>query len=147
MQELTFMAPVQAWLAAAWGAFHGAEQNLRGQQDLHFGCKKNRVTTNGSNMPFNANSIIYGSKAVWDLSQWEGQEIVFTQGMASKTNFNAATFIVCDLSTNASSVSAEIIKWKLIGLINYFNQSKNTKYKHFQLLMWGFAAFVCLISL
>lgn len=39
MQELTFMAPVQAWLAVAWGAFHRPEQNLRGQQDLRFGCK------------------------------------------------------------------------------------------------------------
>lgn len=59
------MAPVQAWLALAWGAFRRAEQNLRGQQDLHFGCKKKkRVTTNGSNMPFNTNSVIYGSKAV-----------------------------------------------------------------------------------
>lgn len=57
------MAPVQAWLAAAWGAFRRPEQNLRGQQDLHFGCKKG-VTTNGSDMPFNTNSIIYGSKAM-----------------------------------------------------------------------------------
>lgn len=61
------MAPVQAWLAVAWGAFRRPEQNLRGQQDLHFGCKKKKkggVTTNGSNMPFNTNSIIYGSKAM-----------------------------------------------------------------------------------
>lgn len=74
------MAPVQAQLAAAWGAFHRPEQNLRGQQDLHLGCKK-RVIANGSNMPFNPNGIIYGSQAVWDLSLWEGQEKnVFTQG-------------------------------------------------------------------
>lgn len=44
--ELTFMAPVQARLAAAWGAFHRPEQNLRGQQDLHLGCKKG-VIANG----------------------------------------------------------------------------------------------------
>lgn len=78
--ELTFMAPVQARLAAAWGAFHRPEQNLRGQQDLHLGCKKG-VIANGSNMPFNTNGIIYGSQAVWDLSLWEGQQKnVFTQG-------------------------------------------------------------------
>lgn len=58
MPELTFMAPVQAWLAAAWGAFHRPEQNLRGQKDLHLGCKKG-VNTNGSNIPFNINFIIY----------------------------------------------------------------------------------------
>lgn len=67
------MAPVQAQLAAAWGAFHRPEQNLRGQQDLHLGCKKG-VIANGSNMPFNTNGIIYGSQAVWIYLCEKGRE-------------------------------------------------------------------------
>lgn len=38
----------------------GPEQNLRGQQDLHSGCKMG-VIANGSNMSFIPNSVIYGS--------------------------------------------------------------------------------------
>lgn len=48
-------------LGGPGGAFHRPEQNLRGQQDLHSGCKMG-VIANGSNMPFIPNTIIYGSR-------------------------------------------------------------------------------------
>lgn len=58
MPELTFTAAVQARLAAAWGAFHRPEQNLRGQQDLHLGCKMGAIAQICPKM------IIYGSRAM-----------------------------------------------------------------------------------
>lgn len=53
---------LQPRLAAAWGAFHRLEQNLRGQQDLHLGCKMGVIAQICPKM------IIYGSWAMWDLS-------------------------------------------------------------------------------
>lgn len=118
VEELTFMAPAQAWLATAWGAFHRVEQN---QQAQHFGCKK-RVTTNGSNLAFSCNSLIYWKRTnqiVWSRGTYLLKECHCLLS-TNATWIIVTKVIFITLPVHMHRLFIKFLRWKLsIGYTKY----------------------------